>query len=175
MSRRMAVIVIVVATLLKLAFFAVLDRPWGCECGQIWALPDNPALNSRVVLDPYSLMHLITGALLVLILTRLRPRWSLWALVATVVISSTVWELVENLPVSIDMFGYDPGDPLAYRGDSRVNALADTAAAALGAVLARPLPIWLVLGAVAAIELGLSLWIGDGFVIATLRAALALP
>ena len=68
-----AVAVIVTATAVKLAVFAALERPWGCDCGRIWAMPGDPALNSQTLLDPYSLLHAVTGALLVLMVTRLRP------------------------------------------------------------------------------------------------------
>jgi hypothetical protein len=169
-TRGQAIGVIAFAFLGKAAFFTALDRPFGCDCAQFWALPDDPRLNSLVGLDPYSLLHLVFGALLVLALMRLRPRWSTWTLFATVVASSTLWELAENLPLTIRLFNYDQGNPLAYRGDSLLNASLDTVAAVLGAALARPLPAAVVLAAAAAIELALSLWIGDGMVIASLRA-----
>ncbi|TJZ84536.1 DUF2585 family protein [Paracoccus hibiscisoli] len=165
-----ALAVVVASIAVTLAYFAVLDRPWGCDCGRLWAMPGEPALNSRVMLDPYSALHLIFGAVLALILRRVRPGWSGWTILAVVVAGSTVWEVVENLPSSIRLFGYEAGDPLSYEGDSRLNALADTASAALGAVLARGLSGRVVLAVAAVTELGLSLWINDGFAIATLRA-----
>jgi len=167
--------VVLAATLVKLAFFAWLERPWGCDCGLIWTMPTDPELNSRVMLDPYTLMHVVAGGLMAHLLMALRPRWSLWTLLAAVVVSSTIWELAENLPASIHLFNYDPDEPLAYRGDSRLNALADTGAAVLGAALARPLPWWVVVLVVAGLELVLALWIGDGFMIGLLRAAGLLP
>ncbi len=59
-------------------------------------MPGDPALNSRTLLDPYSLLHAVTGALLVLLVTRLRPDLGLWALLAVVVASSTTWEVIEK-------------------------------------------------------------------------------
>lgn len=162
--------IILAATATKLAVFALLDRPWGCDCGSLWAMPGDPGLNSQVMLDPYSLMHLVFGALLVGVLTRVRPHWSVWTLTAVVVAGSTVWEVVENMPLSIRLFNYDAGDPLAYQGDSRLNALADTASAAVGGLITLRLGMGMVLALAVAVELALSVWIGDGFVIATARA-----
>ncbi|VDS10685.1 hypothetical protein PARHAE_03903 [Paracoccus haematequi] len=167
---RQAALLIGLALLGKLVLLAILGRPAGCDCGQIWAMPGQAGLNSRTLLDPYSLLHLIFGAVLVKLVRWKRPDWPLWTLLAAVIVSSTVWEVAENLPFTIAMFGYDPGDPLAYRGDSIANSFSDTAAAALGAVLALPLAGWVVAAAAVAVELGLTLWIGDGYLITLWRA-----
>lgn len=165
-----AVAVIVIATAVKLAVFAALQRPWGCGCGQIWAMPGDPALNSQTLLDPYTALHAVTGALLILLVARLRPDLGLWALIAVVVASSTTWEVIENLPVSIRLFGYEASDPLAYHGDSRLNAFADTTAAVAGALFVRRVSARVVLALAVGTEIALSLWIQDGFIIAAMRA-----
>ncbi|WP_410217425.1 DUF2585 family protein [Paracoccus sp. (in: a-proteobacteria)] len=170
LTRGQALALILVAVVAKLAFFAWLDRPWGCDCGRIWALPGDPQLNSRVMLDPYTLMHLVSGAALVQLLMRLRPSWTTWTLLAAVFASGALWEIAENLPVSIRLFNYDAGDPLAYQGDSRLNSLADTAAAAIGALLALRLPFVAVALATLAVEVLLWVWIDDSFILATVRA-----
>ena len=154
----------------KLAMLTILDRPLGCDCGRIWGMPDQAGLNSRTLLDPYSLLHLVFGAVLFKLVRWKRPDWPLWTLLAAVIVSSTIWEVAENLPLSIGLFGYSSGDPLAYHGDSIVNSFSDTAAATLGAILALPLAGWVVAVGGAAVELGLSLWIGDGYLFTLLRA-----
>lgn len=169
-TRSVAIAAMIAAMAAKLAFFLWLDRPLGCDCGRIWAVPSQPRLNSQVMLDPYTLLHVVFGALLALGLMRLRPRWTGWTLLMTIVVSSTIWELAENLPMIVRLFNYDAGDPLAYHGDSLLNASADTVAAVLGAGLARVLPVPVVLLGALVVELWLSVWIGDGFIIATLRA-----
>lgn len=168
---RQAAALIAVALMGKLAMLVILGRPLNCDCGQIWSMPHQAGLNSRTLLDPYSLQHLVFGAVLVKLVRWKRRDWPLWTLMAAVIVSSTVWEVAENLPFVIDLFGYSPDDPLAYRGDSVVNSFSDTAAAGLGAALAMPLAGWVVAVIAAAVELGLSLWIGDGFVITLIRAA----
>lgn len=170
---RQAVLFIAAALVAKLAFLLILQRPLGCDCGQVWALPGDVRLNSQTVLDPYSLQHLIFGAVLVKLVRWKRRDWPLWTLMAAVIVSSTIWEIVENTPFSIDLFGYSSGDPLAYRGDSIVNSLADTVVAALGAILVLPLAGWLVAGVAVASEVLLSVTIRDGFLITVWRAFLA--
>lgn len=166
---RQAVVLIVVALLGKLAMLAILGRPLGCDCAQVWAVPDQSGLNSRTLLDPYSLLHLVFGAVLFTMVRWKRPDWPLWTLMAAVIVSSTIWEVAENLPFSIDLFGYAPDDPLAYHGDSIVNSFSDTAAAVLGAALALSLAGWAVAAGAVAVELGLSLWIGDSYLITLWR------
>ena len=165
-----AALFIALALAAKLAFLAVLQRPLGCDCGQIWAFPGDVRLNSRTLLDPYSLLHLIFGAALVKLVRWKRPDWPFWTLMAAVIVSSTIWEVVENLPFSISLFGYSAGDPLAYHGDSIVNSLADTVIATLGALLALPLAGWLVAAIAVGAEVLLSVWLGDGFLITLWRA-----
>ena len=165
-----AALFIIVALTAKLVFLAILQRPLGCNCDQIWALPGDVRLNSRTLLDPYSILHVIFGAVLVKLVRWKRPDWPFWTLMATVIVSSTIWEVAENLPVSIALFGYSAGDPLSYHGDSIANSLADTLAALLGALLALPLSGWLVAGVALGAEVLLSLWVGDGFAITLWRA-----
>lgn len=170
-ARRLPALALIAAALIvKLAYFVALDRPLGCDCGRIWALPDNPQMNSRVMLDPYTLMHVATGGLLMTFLLWIKPWWSVWALLAAAFVSSTIWEIVENLPMTIELFNYDHGSPLDYRGDSILNAMADGAAVVLGALAALRLPRRGIIALVLAIEIGLTLWIRDGFSLGTLRA-----
>lgn len=165
-----AALLIGLALTAKLALLTLLERPFGCDCGQIWAMPGDAAINSRTLLDPYSLLHLVFGAVLITAVRRLRPDWSIATLLAAAVVSSTLWEVIENLPVTIALFGYAADDPLAYSGDSILNSLGDTAAAVAGAVLALPLATAVVMGLAAVVELSVSLWVGDGFVITLWRA-----
>lgn len=167
---RQAALFIVAALAAKLAVLTLLQRPLGCDCSQIWALPGEVRLNSRTVLDPYSLQHLVFGAVLVKLLRWQRPDWPLWTLCAAVIVSSSIWEMVENLPATIEMFGYSAGDSLAYHGDSIANSMADTAMAMLGAMLALPLAGWLVAAIAVAVEVLMSVGIGDGFLLTLWRA-----
>lgn len=167
---RQAVALILLALLGKLAMLAILGRPLNCDCGQIWAMPNQAGLNSRTLLDPYSLQHLVFGAVLVKLVRWKRPDWSLWTLMATVVVSSTIWEVAENTPFVIELFGYSPDDPMAYHGDSIVNSFSDTTVAVLGAALALPFAGWAVALLAFTAEVLLALWIQDSFLITAWRA-----
>lgn len=159
-----AVAWVFVALMAKLIVLLVLDRPFGCGCGQIWSVPGAAMPNSRTLLDPYSLQHLIAGAGLVAVVRALRPDWAAPTLLAAAVVSGAIWEMAENLPASIALFGYASGDPLAYDGDSVLNSMADTGAAGLGAALALPAAGRMVALAAAAVEIAVTAWIGDGFI-----------
>lgn len=167
---RQAALLILLALGAKLVVLVILQRPPGCDCAQIWALPDHPRLNSRTFLDPYGLLHLVFGAVLIGLLRRVRPDWPFWTLMAAVIVSSSLWEIAENLPFTIALLGYSPGDPLAYHGDSIANSMADTLGATLGALLALPMPGWSIATVAVAAELLVSVWIGDGFAITLWRA-----
>lgn len=169
---RQAAVLIVLALTAKLVVLMILNRPLGCDCGQIWSVPGQVVPNSRTALDPYSFQHLIFGAALVAVVRRIRPDWPVWTLLAAVVASSSIWEMAENLPASIALFGYSSGDPLAYDGDSIANSMADTAAAVVGALLALPVAGWVVGLAAVGAEIWTTAWIGDGF-IATLTRIVA--
>ena len=150
-----------------------LDRPLACDCA-LWESVGDPAVNSQAAIDPYSLLHAASGAVIAVLLLRYRPRWSYWRVMLIVLFCSTVWEVIENLPVTIAAFGYEPGDPLRYTGDSLLNSLGDSVFAMAGAGLAFALPAWSVVAFVVAGEIGLSLVIGDGYVIGLARALGAL-
>lgn len=160
-------IVVLQALLLHL-----MGRDAGCGCPDpLWQREMGPEGNSRHFADPYSFLHLGYGIAVFTILDMMRPAWPRRWLVLLVVLCSAIWEVMENLPVVIALFGYAPGDPLAYDGDSILNSLGDTAFAVAGGALAIGLPRPLAIAAVLLIEVAVSLSIRDGYVIALLRAA----
>ncbi|MCJ8139063.1 DUF2585 family protein [Falsirhodobacter halotolerans] len=148
----------------------ILGRGWGAGCEGVFQMAPSPECNSQHPADAYSLLHVGFGMALAVLFHALRPAWPAKDIVLLVVFSSVLWEVAENLPPMIAMFGYEPGDPLAYFGDSIPNSIGDTLAAALGAFVAGRLHAAAVIAIVIAIEVGVSLAIDDGYVIALLRA-----
>jgi len=70
------------------------------------------------------------------------------------------WEVIENTPFVIDRYR-QLALAQGYLGDSIVNSIGDTLAAALGFALARLSPIWSSVGLVIAMELFVGLTIRD--------------
>ncbi len=148
----------------------ILGRDWGQGCEGLFQMAPSAECNSRHFTDAYTFLHLGFGMALAMVFHALRPSWGAKDVLLLVIFSSVVWEIVENLPPVIAMFGYQEGDPLAYSGDSIPNSVGDTLAAGIGAALAAQMRPALVIALVLMIEIGVSLAIEDGYIIALLRA-----
>jgi Protein of unknown function (DUF2585). len=150
----------------------VLDRDWFCSCGSIrlWQGVLDPHQNSQQLTDHYSLLHLAFGVGLFVWLSAIRPRWSLAHLATYAVASSALWEIFENLPFIIQIFGND-GSSLHYSGDSIVNSLSDTFFVVLGFLLASRLTTGMAVATILSLEMATYVMIGDGVVAGLLRIA----
>ncbi len=146
-----------------------LGRNWFCACGSIrlWAGMD-PAQNSQQFFDPYSLLHFAFGCGLFLWLTAVRPHFTLARRAAYAVMSSVLWEMCENLPFVIGLFGTE-GTQLAYSGDSIVNSLSDTFSVLIGFAVASRISTPVTVSAILALEVLTFTWIGDSVVAGVLR------
>lgn len=135
---------------------------------QFWSVSTAPAHNSQHVVDPFSLLHAVSGGGLYLLLRHRWPQLSIQAILTLAVVCSRVWEVVETSPAIIALFN-DSDSPGSYRGDSIINAVTDTGFVALGCFAAHRLPGWLSLASAAVAELSVALMIHDGFVLGTAR------
>lgn len=156
---------------LQLAVLAMLGRELGCGCAQtrLWG-GLSTAESSRHWADPYSALHLGFGLGLLLLFSRLRPGWRIQDLALLVLISHAIWEVAENLPFMVGRF-HHPGAALPYLGDSLANSLGDTAFAFLGVAIGRQLPPVAILAVIALLEAGVTIAIGDGYLLGLLRLA----
>lgn len=154
----------------QIGVLLLLDRQWFCSCGSIrlWQGTLDPAQNSQQLTDPYSFLHFAFGCGLFLWLKSIRPHWHLARRATYAVASSAIWEIVENLPFMIEIFGTE-GSGLQYSGDSIANSLGDTLIVLLGFLVASRLSTRWTVSAMLALELTTFALIGDSMIAGLLR------
>ena len=146
-----------IIVLLIVAAAAVIELSFGrhpiCTCGtvELWVGARDSPKTSQMLLDWYSLSHIVHGLLFYAALWLVARRWSVeWRFaVATLVEAS--WEAIENTPFVINRYRATTA-ALGYSGDSILNSMSDIAMMALGFLLARKLPVWAAIALVVGLE-----------------------
>ncbi|MEJ5901287.1 DUF2585 domain-containing protein [Ochrobactrum teleogrylli] len=134
-------VLIVIAIVTVQAIWLHLDgRIAMCECGTIklWS-GSLKSENSQHIADWYTLSHIIHGFLFYWLFTVIAPKAPLGLRLAAAVGIEAVWELVENSNFIIERYRANTSS-VDYFGDSIVNSVSDTLAAALGFLIAAKLP-----------------------------------
>ena len=146
----------------------LMGRDAVCTCGEIrfWQNTPTPIDNSQQFSDWYSLLHGVFGMALFLAIDRIKPFWSWGTKLVAAMGGSAVWEAVENMPFVIALFHNGPD---SYAGDSLLNAFGDMVFVVVGFGLAARLPLVVTAVLVVAAELTVSLAMGDGLVLGSLR------
>ncbi len=144
-----------------LALFA-MGQPPICSCGTIrlWMGNVLSSENSQHLTDWYTYTHVVHGFVFYVLLWLLAPRLPVGLRFLVAIGLEAGWEVVENTPFVIDRYR-QLALAQGYVGDSVINSIGDTLAAALGFALARLLPVWSSAVLVIATELFVGLAIHD--------------
>lgn len=140
MSRRAWLLAFLIVTAAAAILLAMGRNPI-CTCGMIdlWVGGRDSPKTSQMLLDWYSLSHIVHGLLFYAILWLVARRWPVERRFLLALLVEASWEVVENTPMVIDRYRATTA-ALGYTGDSVINSLSDISMMALGFLAARKLP-----------------------------------
>jgi Protein of unknown function (DUF2585) len=156
---------LVAAAAIVLAQVVVLvafGQPLICTCGtvRLWQGVVVHPETSQQLSDWYTFSHVIHGCLFYALLWLVAPRMPvLWRFALAIGIE-VGWEVLENTPMVIERYRQS-ALAVGYSGDSVLNSVADTAAAALGFLFAARARLPLVIGFVVAAEIFTAVMVRD--------------
>lgn len=141
---------------------AVDGLPLICTCNSIEWWHGNPSgpETSQHLTDWYTYTHVLHGFGFYLLLWLIVPGLPLGARFAIAVGLEAVWEVAENMPFIMERYRQS-ALARGYFGDSILNSVSDTLAAALGFVVARALPAWTTAALLVGLELFAAVMIRD--------------
>ena len=125
-----------------------------CTCGTIdlWVGARDSPKTSQMLVDWYSLSHIVHGLLFYAALSLLFRRWRIeWRFLAALVIEAG-WEVIENTQFVIDRYR-ETTAALGYNGDSVINSISDVLMMCVGFLAARKLPLWVSVLLLVALEI----------------------
>jgi hypothetical protein len=143
MTRRRAAFAALAIIVIAAAILLAMERNPICTCGAVdlWVGARDSPKTSQMLVDWYSLSHMVHGLLFYAALWLVARRWPIeWRFLAALLIESA-WEVTENTPWIIDRYRNTTA-ALGYTGDSVINSLADIAMMIVGFLVARKLPVW---------------------------------
>jgi hypothetical protein len=113
-----------------------------CTCGTVdlWVGARDSPKTSQMLLDWYSLSHIVHGLLFYGALWLLFRRWPVERRFLLALLIEAAWEVVENSPIVIDRYRQTTA-ALGYSGDSILNSVSDMLMMCVGFLLARKLPV----------------------------------
>ena len=135
----LALVIVAAAAAIELSF----GRHPICTCGtiELWVGARDSPKTSQMLLDWYSLSHIVHGLLFYGLLWLVARRWPVQPRFLAALLVEATWEVVENTPFVINRYR-ETTAALGYSGDSVLNSMSDIAMMAFGFLLARKLPLW---------------------------------
>jgi hypothetical protein len=134
------------AALLVIAAAAAIELAMGhhpiCACGSIdlWVGARDSPKTSQMLVDWYSLSHIVHGLIFYALLWLIARRWPVaWRFLIALLVEAS-WEVIENTPFVIDRYR-ETTAALGYNGDSVINSVADILMMCVGFLVARKLPV----------------------------------
>ena len=138
---------VAIAALLIIAAAAAAELAMGrhpiCTCGTVdlWVGARNSPRTSQMLLDWYSLSHIVHGLIFYALLWLAARRTPVeWRFLAALLIEAA-WEVAENSPFVIDRYRAATA-AIGYSGDSILNSMSDISMMCVGFLIARKLPLW---------------------------------
>ncbi len=125
---------------------------------------------SQHIADWYTFTHIEHGLIFYLVLAWLFPRWSFGARLIAAFVIEGAWELFENTDFVINRYRQS-NLAQGYMGDTIVNSISDTAAMALGFVIASRLTTRGTVALIVAIEVFLVVFLRDNLTLNILNLA----
>jgi hypothetical protein len=154
MTRRSAAIAALLILVAAAAILLAMGRNPICTCGvvDLWVGSRDSPKTSQMLIDWYSLSHIVHGLLFYAALWLVGRRWPVeWRFLAALLIESA-WEVTENTPLVIDRYR-ETTAALGYTGDSVINSLSDITMMCIGFLIARKLPVWASIALLIVLEL----------------------
>ena len=151
-NRRTAIFALLIVVAAAAAELAMGRHPI-CTCGvvDLWGGARDSPKTSQMLLDWYSLSHVVHGLLFYAALWLVARRWPAeWRFVVATLVEAS-WEVIENTPFVINRYRATTA-ALGYSGDSILNSMSDIAMMAFGFLLARKLPVWAAIALVVGLE-----------------------
>ena len=141
-ARRTAILALIIAAT-GAATLLLMGRNAMCTCGTIdlWVGERDSSRTSQMLLDWYSLSHIVHGLFFYAALWLIARRWAVGKRFLVALSLETAWEVIENTPMVIDRYRATTA-ALGYTGDSVLNSMSDIAMMAIGFWAARRLPVW---------------------------------
>jgi hypothetical protein len=136
------------------AILLAMGRNPICTCGTVdlWVGARDSPKTSQMLIDWYSLSHIVHGLLFYAALWLVARRAPVeWRFIAALVIEAA-WEVIENTPLVIDRYRATTA-ALGYTGDSVINSVSDISMMCLGFLIARKLPVWASVALLVVLEL----------------------